>query len=411
MFKHHKILKLIIITLFIAASIFTMTGCVNLLEDFVETITEHEATPYIRPQTELISVSSYDELVVAIIRFILLHETENQLLYFSHDGDDVSEEIERARVEILTEHPLGAYAVSDIAVNATRIVTHYEVDIIIEFKREKEQIDSIITVSTERFLRTQLLSRMSQYREEIIFRTTMELTEEDIIELINDTYYQNPRRIVMLPVITVEIFPEEGDDRIYDVGFGYTESASMLQQYGVILVQYVDRHTDQAAGNTEPEILLSLVNGLMESTTFDERTARTIPAHGSQHFAATAFGALFRGSAIGEGFAMALKALADELGFDCQVVLGYYEGRVHAWNIVMLFGDYYHVDVAMCVVNGIETAFLKTDADFEEKYEWDRVNTVRCEGELTLADIPDFINSEITGDDDNQSGEQNGEGD
>jgi len=75
------------------------------------------------------------------------------------------------------------------------------------------------------------------------------------------------------------------------------------------------------------------------------------------------------------------------LGFDCRVVLGLLDGRVHAWNIVFLEGAFYHIDVAMCVVNGLETAFLKTDADFEEMYDWDMENTVRCEGELTLEDI------------------------
>ena len=53
-----------------------------------------------------------------------------------------------------------------------------------------------------------------------------------------------------------------------------------------------------------------------------------------------------------------------------------------------LYGDYYHIDVAMSVVYGIEAAFLKTDAQFEEMlYTWDRENTVSCDGELTLEDI------------------------
>ena len=60
---------------------------------------------------------------------------------------------------------------------------------------------------------------------------------------------------------------------------------------------------------------------------------------------------------------------------------------IHAWNIVSLQGDYYHVDVAMGDVNGIETAFLKTDEDFMERYTWDMDNTVKCNGPLTYEDI------------------------
>jgi len=234
----------------------------------------------------------------------------------------------------------------------------------------------------------QLLDIMSQYKEEAFFRTRLQLTEEDITRMVRQTYYLNPHRIVMLPIVTIETFPEEGTDRIYKIQFGYTESSGMLQRFGELLEIYVHRNSILAEGDTDSEVLLSLVNSLIESTTFDEAAARTIHVHGAQNLAATAYGALVRGSAVGEGFAMAFKALADELGFDCHVVLGYHDGQVHAWNIISLYGDYYHVDVAMSRVNGIDTAFLKTDADFEEMmYTWDRENTVRCEGTLTLDDI------------------------
>jgi len=256
---------------------------------------------------------------------------------------------------------------------------------------------------------------MSGYEEVAVFRTSLDLTEQGIIRIINETYYQNPLRIVMLPIVSVEIFPEEGPDRIFALGFGYTELPSILQQYGEILEIHVRRTATIAAelatGETEAELLLTLVNVLMEAINFDDGAARTISTHGSQNLAATAVGALFRGRAVGEGFAMALKAVADELGFDCRVVLGYYDGSVHAWNIISLYGDFYHVDVAMSVLSGIETAFLKTDTDFEEMYSWDRANTVICNGELTLDDILGTTNLGGQGNNEEQNGEQNGEED
>jgi len=316
------------------------------------------------------------------------HETNSQILFY-HDGDDVNEEIEKVRFEILTEHPIGAFAIADLTINSTRIITHYEIDIEIEYKRTKEQIDSIVMVSSERYMQTQLLNKMSEYGDESIFRTAMDITEDRIAELVMETYYGNPHRIVMLPIVTVEIFPETGVDKIYLIQYGYTENPSMLRRFGELLTEYIKSNAGIATGNTESEILLSLVSRLIETIEFNEGTARTIPAHGAQNLAATAVGALIRGNAVGEGFAMAFKAIADELGFDCYVVLGYYDGMVHAWNIVSLYGEYYHIDVAMCVVYGIEFAFLKTDDDFDDLgYFWDRDNTVKCEGTLTLDDIP-----------------------
>ena len=377
---------ILILTLFLCSII--LTGCINLLEDHFESITEHHITSSVRPPTEHVAVSDYNEFVAAIFKVIMEYETNSQLIYF-HDGDDVGEDIEKARNEIMNEHPIGAFAIADISLNATRIVTHYEIEIEIEYKRSKEQIDSIITVSSEHYLRSQLLEIMSIYGEEAVYRSTLNLTAEYLTKLVKETYYQNPHRIVMLPIITVEIFPEEGMDRIYLVRFGYTETTIMLQRYSEILTANIQRNVELATGSTESEILLSLINIFIESIRFDEGSARTIPTHGTQNLLTTAFGALFRGIAVGEGFAMAFKAVADELSFDCYVVLGYYDDMIHAWNIISLYGDYYHIDVAMCVVKGsLEFSFLKTDDDFEEMlYEWDRNNTVRCEGNLTLEDI------------------------
>ena len=407
---NRRIIKSFIILTTITASLLVLTGCVNLLEGSVESITENQTAPYIRPPVEQVSVSDYEELLKEILGFIALHETNSQLLYYFRDGTDIHAEIERARDEILNEHPLGAFAVANLSVSATRIVTHYEVDVEIEYKQTKEQIDSIINVSAERGITNQLLVIMSQYREEAFFRTRLQLTEEDITRLVEDTYYQNPHRIVMLPIVTVEFFPEEGLDRIYNIRFGYSESAGVLQRFGDLLEIYVHRNAALVTGNTDSEIFLSLVSGLIESTIFDEGAARTIHVHGAQNLAATAYGALVRGSAVSEGFAMAFKALADELGLECRVVLGYLDGQVHAWNIISLYGDYYHVDVAMSRVNGIETAFLKRDADFEEMlYTWDRENTVRCEGELTLDDISGPEDENEPEDTDEQNDEDNNE--
>jgi len=409
--KKKYTLRLIVLIIAVIPVLAAVTGCANLLEGYDESINKHQAAPYVRPPTEFISVNNYDELVATLIKLIMDHETEAQLLYYHLDGEDVHEEVERARHEILEEHLIGIYAVADITAEATRIVTHFEVSIRIEYKRTKEQVDSIVNISSERYLRTQLLNIMSEYKEEAIIRTHLQITEEDIERFVVETYYQNPGKIVMLPFVRVAIFPEEAVDRIYEIQFGYTmENTNMLQLYGEELAYYVRQNAELAEGETDSEILLFLVNNLLESTTFDEAQARTIHVHGPQNFAATAFGALIHGSAVGEGFAMAFKAICDEVGLDNRIVLGHYDGRIHAWNIVELYGDYYHIDVAMCAVNGIETAFLKTDVDFEEMYTWDRANTVRCEGELTLEDIIGPEEEDLPEDIDENGGEPNDNG-
>jgi len=398
------------------AAVAASSGCASILEDDRLVVSAHHSEPQERPAEEqLIEISSYEELREEMMRLVMEFAESGKLIAYSYDGD-ISADIARARVEIMNVDPVGAYAVSSITGVATRIVSYSEVEISIEYKRTKQQVDSIVNVSTLRYLRIELLSVMSQYLDEALFRTSLQITDEEIDSIVRELYYQNPRSIVMLPVIVAERFPSQGSERVYELRFRYIEESGIMQQYDTNLSRYVRRNAELAVGDNDAEILLSLVEHLMAACAYEQGLARTISVHGAQNLAATAYGALVNGRAVGEGYAMAFKALSDELGFDCRIVLGNLGEMIHAWNIVMLYGEYYHIDVAMCDVYGIETAFLKTDADFAELYSWDLDNTIRCNGTLTYEDIvvpeeeePDETDETDDTDDPENGGEEPGD--
>lgn len=377
-----------------------VVGCSSFLEREVTSESLHISKPYVAPPEEQIKVSNYEELMAEILDLIANYEDSGRMQAYNYSGD-IESDVKRACDEVISDNLIVAYAVEDIKGEITRIVSLYEVEISISYKRTKQQMDSIVSLSTLRYLETELLNVMSDYREEAVFRTSLSITEEDIAGFIKETYYQNPRSIVSLPTTVVETFSVGGEDRIFELSFRYIDSANIVKAQGDDLAQYVRRNARMVFGETDADILLSLANNLIASTSFDEGTAKTISVHGAPNIAATAYGALVRGNAVGEGFAMAFKALCDEMRFDCRIVLGNYNGMVHAWNIVSLYGDYYHIDVAMCAVNGIETAFLKTDTAFFANYSWDYENTRHCTGKLTYEDI---IGPE-TGENPDESGE------
>ena len=412
-----RVLSIFILILLIAVA---ATGCDGFLE--VETFSEtlHPLRPYVPQPEEHIEISNYNEMLEQLIGLVMQHDEKGKLYATNYSGD-VTADIGLACEEIRTHHPVGAYAVAAITGEAVRIVSVVEIDVSIEYKREKEQVDSIISISTLHYLRTELLSAMSDYREELVLRTSLFITEEQISEMITDVYYENPRKIVMLPVVAFETFPKDGAERIFELRFGNMEQASILRQYGESLAaSYVRRNAGLAVGDTDAEILVSLAENLIASTSFDEGTAQAISVHGAQNFAATAYGALANGNAVGEGFAMAYKALCDELSVECKIVLGYLGDMVHAWNIVRLNGYNYHVDVAMCAVNGIASAFMKNDKNLPENYMWEKEKTGICRGTLTYEEIVGIIDTEdpntlpgdepIDGADDGEPGDdENGE--
>lgn len=62
-------------------------------------------------------------------------------------------------------------------------------------------------------------------------------------------------------------------------------------------------------------------------------------------FAGSEYGALVYGTCVCEGYALTFQCFAEALGLDSMVVTGDTAGAHHAWNLVRVDGQWYHVDV------------------------------------------------------------------
>ena len=58
----------------------------------------------------------------------------------------------------------------------------------------------------------------------------------------------------------------------------------------------------------------------------------------------TAYGALVEGKAVCEGYAIAFQRLMEAMGIPCYIASGVVKGEGHAWNLVQLNGQWYHLD-------------------------------------------------------------------
>lgn len=92
----------------------------------------------------------------------------------------------------------------------------------------------------------------------------------------------------------------------------------------------------------------------------------------------TAYGVLVKGKAVCEGYAKAMKLLLDRVGIPCLIVAGTSKGSSHAWNIVCLDGEYYHVDATWddpVMADGSQVLshvyFNLTDDEFRKDHSWD----------------------------------------
>lgn len=91
----------------------------------------------------------------------------------------------------------------------------------------------------------------------------------------------------------------------------------------------------------------------------------------------TAYGALVNGEAVCNGYAEAFKLLLDCVGVESRVVAGTGNGINHAWNMVFINGEWYHVDLTwddpipdMGAENTNHIYFNVTDSMMSENHTW-----------------------------------------
>lgn len=98
----------------------------------------------------------------------------------------------------------------------------------------------------------------------------------------------------------------------------------------------------------------------------------------------TAYGVFVNGTAVCEGYAIAMKKMLDIANVESLIVIGKADNVDHAWNLVKLNGQWYHADPTwddpIYTVNGkivdivSHKYFNLTDKEMGESHVWDKKN-------------------------------------
>jgi hypothetical protein len=99
----------------------------------------------------------------------------------------------------------------------------------------------------------------------------------------------------------------------------------------------------------------------------------------------TAYGALCLGLAVCEGYAEAASILLNRAGVETKIITGTSKGVGHAWNLVKVGGEFYHLDITWDdpylagKKNGIMYHYFNlTDSDISRDHQWDKSKYEAC---------------------------------
>ena len=155
----------------------------------------------------------------------------------------------------------------------------------------------------------------------------------------------------------------------------YLYSESEIRQYQLEMNTILSHMRRVITSRNEKEIERAVCNYMIEHVEYERDDV----------FHQNAIAALADGVAQCSGIAKATKWLLDELGIQCIYVTGNLAGEAHAWNIVRIEGQYYHLDVTSmigCNCGGQKPYYYcdynETDEEIGENHSWQRADFPPC---------------------------------
>ena len=368
--KKHALLPLLL-------ALCLLTGCAPFAREYVSV---HDFAPTAQEPSSSdgkITVRNYNALRQALLNMAYAGQTEGSIVFDAVYEGDTTEDMASACWAVRTQDALCAYCVENIAYEINKIVTFSEASVHISYSRFSESPENIRHLAFSSEAETVIRDALDRGERKLALLVGRSgFTADDMAAQVLKTYREDPIVVPKEPTASVNIYSGTGSQRLYEINIHYGMSHEELEACREQL-QAIEPFAEIETENmTEAERALEACRYLTEHCAESEEDGRN-----------SAYEALVGGEADSEGIAFAYVALCRQLGLDCRIVYGQLDWQEHAWNIVRVDGNYYHVDVTQCARSGMERGFLHNDEGFWGLYRWDVSSYPKCQGSLRYADV------------------------
>lgn len=156
---------------------------------------------------------------------------------------------------------------------------------------------------------------------------------EDIFNILDQIVYENPQIM----------YYNGAEYRFGKLTIYYSKSKKEIKEHQKAIKEVRDNLIiNHISGEmTDYEKVLAVHDYIINNSRYDTRLmeGKSLPPESY-----TSYGILKLGVGVCEGYAKAMKYLLDGLGIESMIVIGHSKGENHAWNLVKLDNEYYHID-------------------------------------------------------------------
>ncbi len=342
-----------------------LCGCSSLLDGSYSSVKPHEETPN-PEQSGSISASSYSGLLRALETIISNGKKTSIISISNYNQLVVARDMRNAVSETLTDYPLGVYAVENIDFELGSNAGRPAIAVEISYLHDHAEIKRIKFVNKMTDAQAAIAQAMAGYEPGIVLHVDR-YEDLDFSQWVEDHADQNPNKIIEIPQISVNHYPETGPERVLEIKFSYQNSRDTLRA----MQEQVDKAFSQAQRvaqleNEEDARFTALYNHLTTLLPEYQFTTSLTPS----------YSLLMHGVGDSEAFATVYAAMCRQAGLECIVVTGSRDGQAHNWNILRIGESYWHLDIPASYESGAYT--LHADDAMKAHYVWDYTAYPAC---------------------------------
>ena len=325
--------SLLLLILALCASI---SGCSLWMDGSYSVVTPHEAqSDIIDPET--VEVESYTQLDNALLESVENGRTDFILYTRTLTAQQLSGYMEMAKRNAMQDNAIGAYAVDAITYEIGTSSGRTAISVKIEYEHSRSEILRIKTVPGMEDAQKLITKALDNCDAGVVMRIE-NYQNLDFTQLIQDYMDANPQKCMEMPQVGFATYPQTGKNRVVELTFTYQTSRDALRSMQeAVQPIFSSAKLYVSVDASDVEKYGQLYAFLMGRDTYTVQTSIT-----------PAYSLLSHGVGDSKALAVVYAAMCRQSGLDCQVISGTREGEAWCWNVIVLDGVNYHLDLLQC---------------------------------------------------------------
>lgn len=307
----------------------SLSGC-GWLDGSYVSVTPHQIGISQMEEAGAQPVGSYSQLLTALIQMVDEGTDKRIFALVEYPREAAMEDVERAVNYVTGTYPIGAYAVETIeyafGTNA--------ISVDIAYRCSPQQIGSIRTVRGADGTREALEEALDDSEEKLLLQI-IGYRDTDFAALVQDYGWHNPDRIMEIPGLTVQVWPDRGDTRVVELQFYYRTDRETLRAMRQEVQPVFNSAALYVSGQSSDRTKYSQLHTFLTER-FDYQV---------QYTATPAYSLLCRGIGDSRAFSQVYEAMCQRIGLEARTISGTRNGEKHWWNQILLEDRWYHLDL------------------------------------------------------------------